>query len=54
MDNNKVLKFIGGVCVGLGIGVCFGVAMDSIVTGLFLGAGIGLCYAVAFGAFKKG
>ena len=53
MKQSKVLKFLGGLCVGCGIGVCFGVAMNNLLTGLLLGIGVGLCYAVAFGAFKK-
>ena len=53
MNNKKLLKLIGGLCVGVGGGICFGVAMNNIITGIFLGLGVGLCYSVAFGAFKK-
>ena len=53
MMNHKLLKLIGGLCVGAGVGVCFGLAMDNLLTGILLGLGIGLCYAVAFGAFKE-
>jgi len=52
MKKNKILKILGGICVGLGVGCCMGVAMDNIPAGLLLGIGVGLCYAVAFGAFK--
>lgn len=48
-----IRKFISGLCVGAGIGICFGVSTGNILTGLLLGLGSGLCYAVAFGAFKK-
>ena len=48
MRNNKILKLIAGLCVGLGVGVCFGAAMQNIFTGLLLGLGVGLCFAVAF------
>ena len=35
--------------MGLGVGLCFGVAMDNIALGLCLGMGVGLCYSVALG-----
>ena len=53
MNNKKILKFVGGLCVGVGVGICFGVAMNNIITGILLGLGVGVCYAVAFGAFRK-
>ena len=48
MDKKRILKIISGLCVGLGVGVCFGIAMDNVITGLLLGLGVGMCYAVAF------
>lgn len=53
MTKRNVLKLIGGICMGLGIGTCFGVAMHQIYLGIALGAAIGLCFASALGAFKK-
>ena len=53
MKSKNVLKLIGGLCVGAGIGTCLGVAMNNIPVGILLGVGCGLCYAVAFGAFRK-
>lgn len=38
-----------GLCIGAGIGLCFGVAMDNLALGLCLGMGVGLCYCVALG-----
>ena len=37
-----------GLLLGLGVGVCFGIAMDSIALGLCMGLAIGLCYGAAF------
>ena len=42
-----------GLCIGAGIGLCFGVAMDNMALGLCLGMGVGLCYAVALGSKKE-
>jgi hypothetical protein len=53
MEKNKLLKIIGGLEVGIGVGTCMGVAMNNILAGFLLGIGVGLCFAVAFGAFKK-
>lgn len=38
-----------GLCMGMGVGLCFGVAMDNMALGLCLGMGVGLCYGVALG-----
>ncbi|MBR3764525.1 MAG: hypothetical protein IKK57_08255 [Clostridia bacterium] len=38
-----------GLCIGLGVGLCFGTAMDNIGLGICLGMGVGLCYSVALG-----
>lgn len=48
MDRNKLLKAISGICIGLGIGMCFGVALGKVWMGLLFGIGIGLCYSTAF------
>jgi len=53
MKKRNTWKLIGGLGVGIGIGMCFGVAMHNILVGFLIGLGIGLCYAVAFGAFRK-
>ena len=52
MKKDKILKIISGFGIGLGVGTCFGVAMDNIWLGLALGLGVGACYAVAFTANK--
>lgn len=52
MKKNNIQKLLSGLCVGLGTGVCMGVAMDTILTGVMLGMGVGLCFASAFGAFR--
>lgn len=41
-----------GLCIGLGVGLCFGTAMDNMGLGICLGMGIGLCYSVALGHGK--
>lgn len=38
-----------GLCMGLGIGLCFGVAMGNMGAGICLGLGVGLCFCVALG-----
>ena len=53
MKKRKILKLISGLGIGVGIGMCFGVAMDNILVGFLIGLGVGLCYAVGFGAFRK-
>lgn len=41
-----------GLCIGLGVGLCFGTAMDNMGLGICLGMGVGLCYSVALGHRK--
>ena len=53
MKKDNILKLIGGLGIGCGIGMCFGVSMDNIILGLLMGMGVGLCFAVSFGAFRK-
>ena len=48
MTKDKILKIISGLCVGIGVGACFGVAMHNIVVGLLFGLSIGICFAVTF------
>ena len=43
MTKDKVLKIISGLCVGIGVGACFGVAMHNIV----------VCIAVIFVSVGK-
>ena len=38
-----------GLCIGLGVGLCFGAAMNNMGIGICLGMGVGLCYSVALG-----
>lgn len=52
-NNNKSGGFNPiGLCMGVGVGLCFGVAMSNMVLGLCMGLGIGLCYSVALGSAK--
>ena len=48
MEKDKILKMLSGFGIGLGVGTCFGVAMNNI----WLGLGVGACYATAFTANK--
>lgn len=38
-----------GLCMGVGVGLCFGVAMDNMALGSAMGMGVGLCFSVALG-----
>lgn len=38
-----------GLCMGMGVGLCFGVAMDNMALGICMGMGVGLCFSVALG-----
>lgn len=38
-----------GLCIGMGIGLCFGTAMGNMATGICLGMGVGLCFCMALG-----
>lgn len=42
-----------GLCIGLGIGLCFGTAMGNMGAGIALGLGVGLCYCVALGSKEE-
>ncbi len=39
-----------GLCIGAGIGLCFGSAMGNMALGIALGMGVGLCFCVALGS----
>ena len=41
-----------GLCIGLGIGLCFGTAMNNLGLGICLGMGVGMCFSVALGSRK--
>ncbi len=41
-----------GLCMGMGIGLCFGTALGNMGAGLCLGMGVGLCFCVALGRRK--
>lgn len=53
MTKDKVLKIISRLCVGIGVGACFGVAMHNIVVGLLFGLSVGICIAVIFVSVGK-
>ena len=38
-----------GLCMGMGVGLCFGVAMNNMALGICMGMGVGLCFSVALG-----
>lgn len=38
-----------GLCMGMGVGLCFGVAMDNMALGICMGISVGLCFSVALG-----
>ena len=42
-----------GLCMGLGVGLCFGTAMGNLALGLCMGMGVGLCFSVALGQSGK-
>ena len=42
-----------GLCLGMGVGLCFGVAMDNIALGMCMGMGVGLCFSVALGQHSQ-
>ena len=42
-----------GLCMGMGVGLCFGVAMGNMGAGIALGMGVGLCFCVALGQKKE-
>lgn len=42
-----------GLCIGVGIGLCFGTAMGNMGAGICLGLGVGLCFSVALGHRKE-
>ena len=48
MNKSKILKIVAGLCVGCGIGLCIGVAAESVLVGILVGLGIGMCFAVVF------
>ena len=41
-----------GLCLGMGVGLCFGTALGNMGAGLCLGMGVGLCFSVALGRRK--
>ena len=48
MSKNKIIKIIAGLCAGCGVGICIGVAAESVISGVLVGLGIGMCFAVVF------
>ena len=42
-----------GLCMGVGVGLCFGVALGNMGAGIALGMGVGLCFCVALGQKKE-
>lgn len=53
MKKINVLKTIGAICFGSGVGLCVGVASKSVIAGILVGLGLGICFAVSFNSFKK-
>ena len=53
LTNDKILKIISGLCVGLGVGACFGAVMYNMVVGLLFGLSVGICFAVTFVSVGK-
>lgn len=41
-----------GMCLGCGVGMCFGVAFDNIGIGMCIGMSVGMCLGLALGHFK--
>ena len=42
-----------GLCMGMGVGLCFGVALGNMGVGIALGMGVGLWFCVALGQKKE-
>lgn len=53
MKKEKILRIVSGLCIGAGVGLCFGISMNNVIVGVLGGLGVGLCYAVAFSHFSK-
>ena len=53
MKKRQVLKMIGGLCIGAGLGVSIYAALGNVLAAVFIELGSGICYAVTLGAFKK-
>ena len=47
------LRIIGGFCIGIGVGICVGVATGNVLSAVLIGFGLGLCMAVALNS-KRG
>ena len=52
-SNNKIQYLPIGMCLGMGVGVAIGAAMDNIGVGMCLGIGIGLCFGSALNAANR-
>lgn len=42
-----------GLCLGAGVGLCFGVAMDNIALGMCMGMGVGLMVALTMAHYAR-
>ena len=42
-----------GMCLGMSIGMCFGVALDNIALGMCIGMGVGTCLGLALGRINE-
>ena len=53
MDKSKIIRTIGALCFGAGVGICIGVATQNALSGILIGLGLGLCFSVVFNSSKK-
>ena len=49
-QRDKASSFLAiGMCLGCGVGMCFGVALDNIGVGMCIGMAVGMCMGLALG-----
>ena len=46
MEKSRILRIIGGLCIGAGVGICVGVATQEVLSSILIGVGLGLCMCV--------
>ena len=47
--DKRLLKIIGALCIGAGVGICIGIVTQDVLPAILIGLGLGLCLSVAFG-----
>ena len=53
-QRDKVAAYLPiSICLGMSVGLCFGVALDNIALGMCIGISVGMCLGVALGTHKK-